>query len=419
MSVENEKLSDLHAGSERAESCCDGKTDFAAADMTIDIPGILSAAGTAGVAAAAAIASSQNKRKLCLFETDPSKRKRHENRLLRKLKLTMEEFVAKVGQQAVVLVTTPGKLNKYQVFGAKPLEGVIKNLQEIITDDLESALAHQVPAPIQEDLTLFELPPILIDGIPSSVEKLTQAQLRSFIPLMLKYSTGHNKPNWGKESSRPPWWPEKIPWANIRTDGRNDEEKKKNSWTFALKQVVKNCYKFYGREDLLNLFTFTEEDKKVTVMSKADVVTKQCKQILLTNIDGAVTYLELDPNYPIVTLANGITLDVENIIQLQSENGGKMPLDVELNCNLDGAVNIQNVYINSDGTLGLTDLIQLSMIQMETVNNDKEKALIMTSSNSNNKTIINNHGYNTLEHETCSNEGTERLSDVKIVDYHK
>ena len=34
------------------------------------------------------------------------------------------------------------------------------------------------------------MPPLVIDGIPTPVEKMTQAQLRAFIPLMLKYSTG-------------------------------------------------------------------------------------------------------------------------------------------------------------------------------------------------------------------------------------
>lgn len=48
----------------------------------------------------------------------------------------------------------------------------------------------QAPAPPQEDPSLFELPPLIIDGIPTPVEKMTQAQLRAFIPLMLKYSMG-------------------------------------------------------------------------------------------------------------------------------------------------------------------------------------------------------------------------------------
>lgn len=104
---------------------------------------------------------------------------------------TIFEYATRVGQQAVVLVATPGKPNNiYKVFGAKPLEDVIKNLRNMVMDELESALAQQAPPKVQDDPSLFELPPLIIDGIPTPVEKMTQAQLRAFIPLMLKYSTG-------------------------------------------------------------------------------------------------------------------------------------------------------------------------------------------------------------------------------------
>ena len=56
-----------------------------------------------------------------------------------------------------------------------------------------------------------------------------QAQLRAFIPEMLKYSTGRSKPGWGKHEYRPVWWPEDVPWANVRSDVRTEEMKKKVS----------------------------------------------------------------------------------------------------------------------------------------------------------------------------------------------
>lgn len=125
-------------------------------------------------------------------------------------------------------MATPGKPNNiYKVFGAKPLEDVMKNLRSLVMDELETALAQQAPPRVQEDPSLFELPPLIIDGIPTPVEKMTQAQLRAFIPLMLKYSTGRGKPGWGRDSTRPPWWPKELPWANVRMDARTEEEKQK------------------------------------------------------------------------------------------------------------------------------------------------------------------------------------------------
>lgn len=56
---------------------------------------------------------------------------------------------------------------------------------------------------------------------------MPQAQLRAFIPEMLKYSTGRGKPGWGKESCKPIWWPEDIPWANVRSDVRTEEQKQR------------------------------------------------------------------------------------------------------------------------------------------------------------------------------------------------
>lgn len=223
--------------------------DLMNVSMDDEVQAQLAAAGPVGVAAAAAIASAKKRKRPHSFETNPSIRKRQQNRLLRKLRVsvllynyklfllisslfiyqqTIFEFTTRVGQQAVVLVATPAKTNtSYKVFGAKPLEDVVKNLKSIVMEELENALAQQAPPPPQEDPSLFELPPLIIDGIPTPVEKMTQAQLRAFIPLMLKYSTGRGKPGWGRESTRPPWWPKELPWANVRMDARTEEEKQK------------------------------------------------------------------------------------------------------------------------------------------------------------------------------------------------
>lgn len=46
--------------------------------------------------------------------------------ICRKLKATIDEYTIRVGQQAVVLVVTPGKpQNNFKVFGAHPLENVV------------------------------------------------------------------------------------------------------------------------------------------------------------------------------------------------------------------------------------------------------------------------------------------------------
>ncbi|XP_055388636.1 DNA-binding protein Ewg isoform X3 [Condylostylus longicornis] len=291
----------------------------------------LAQAGPVGVAAAAAIASAKKRKRPHSFETNPSIRKRQQNRLLRKLRQIIYEFTGRVGQQAIVLVATPGKPNTtYKVFGAKPLEDVVRNLKNIVMDELENALAQQAPPPPQEDPSLFELPPLIIDGIPTPVEKMTQAQLRAFIPLMLKYSTGRGKPGWGRESTRPPWWPKELPWANVRMDARSDEEKQKISWTHALRKIVINCYRYHGREDLLP--TFSDEEEKVgqmlptTPTTTTAVVTNnnnytQAVISSIQNADGTISLIQVDPNNPIITLPDGTTAQVQGVATLHTTQG--------------------------------------------------------------------------------------------------
>ncbi|XP_076328647.1 DNA-binding protein P3A2-like isoform X1 [Tachypleus tridentatus] len=313
----------------------------------------LAAAGPIGVAAAAAIATGKRRKKSYIFETNPSIRKRQQTRLQRKLKAIIDEYSTRVGQQAVVLIVTPGKpQNNFKVFGAHPLENVIRNCRQVIIQELESALAEQAPPQHTDDLTMHELPPLVIDGIPTPVEKMTQAQLRAFIPLMLKYSTGRGKPGWGKESTRPPWWPKDVPWANVRSDARKDEEKQKVSWTHALRQIVVNCYKYHGREDLLPAFNDEEEKDKgkvighsssvvpstsISVASAGTVVsadpalagaqgtlytqpiTHYAPTMVQTinNPDGTVSIIQVEPGSAVVTLPDGTQAQVRAVSAIQ------------------------------------------------------------------------------------------------------
>lgn len=229
----------------------------------VDIQEQLAAAGPAGVAAAAAIATARKRKRPHTFETNPSVRKRQQTRLIRKLRACIDEYTMRVGQQAVVLITMPGKTaHNFKVFGAQPLESVIRACKAEIMVELEAALLEQAPQQFKDDSNKHELPALVIDGIPTPVEKMTQAQLRAFIPLMLKYSTGRGKPGWGKDSTRPPWWPETLPWANVRSDARDESEKQRISWTTTLRQIVTNCYKYHGRDDLLPIFDENEEAAK-------------------------------------------------------------------------------------------------------------------------------------------------------------
>ena len=170
----------------------------------------LSRAGPIGLATAAAIMTGRKRKRQHIFESNPALRKRHCSKLVRKLKETIVELTARVGLQAAVVFYRPGKTDpkeepSFKVFGASPLDSCLVNQKSQICSEMDAVLNQQVPLPPKEPelqaagADLHELPPVMFDGIPTPVHKMTQAQLRAFIPNMLKYSTGRGKPGWGKE----------------------------------------------------------------------------------------------------------------------------------------------------------------------------------------------------------------------------
>ncbi|PWA18285.1 hypothetical protein CCH79_00017805 [Gambusia affinis] len=297
-------------------------TDILNSAGTDEVTAHLAAAGPVGMAAAAAVATGKKRKRPHIFESNPSIRKRQQTRLLRKLRATLDEYTTRVGQQAIVLCVSPSKPNPvFKVFGAAPLENVVRKYKSMMLEDLENALAEHAPAGGE---LASELPPLTIDGIPVSVDKMTQAQLRAFIPEMLKYSTGRGKPGWGKESCKPVWWPDDIPWANVRSDVRTEEQKQRVSWTQALRTIVKNCYKQHGREDLLYAF----EDQQVTTTSAAHhhhltaaqsiahLMPSQTVVQTVNNPDGTVSLIQVGTGHTVATLADASELPGVTVAQV-------------------------------------------------------------------------------------------------------
>ncbi|KAJ6651545.1 hypothetical protein lerEdw1_020880 [Lerista edwardsae] len=281
-------------------------SDILNSTATDEVTAHLAAAGPVGMAAAAAVATGKKRKRPHVFESNPSIRKRQQTRLLRKLRATLDEYTTRVGQQAIVLCISPSKPNPvFKVFGAAPLENVVRKYKSMILEDLESALLEHAPAPQEVN---SELPPLTIDGIPVSVDKMTQAQLRAFIPEMLKYSTGRGKPGWGKESCKPIWWPEDIPWANVRSDVRTEEQKQRVSWTQALRTIVKNCYKQHGREDLLYAFEDQQTQPATATHSIAHLVPSQTVVQTFSNPDGTVSLIQVGTGATVATLADASEL---------------------------------------------------------------------------------------------------------------
>ena len=162
-------------------------------------------------------------------------------------------------QSSVVMYvpfTTPNKTKPLiQTIGTSPLTAVIDQLKDNVMVLMEGRLQDQALQDLQsksEKENLFHLPPLAFDGVFVPVHEMTQAQLRCFIPLMIKYSMKRARPGWGRVGTKPPWWPAAVPWKNVRTDHRPEDVKKVVPWTDALRRIVIACYHYHGRTDLLD-----------------------------------------------------------------------------------------------------------------------------------------------------------------------
>ncbi|RDD42916.1 DNA-binding protein P3A2, partial [Trichoplax sp. H2] len=197
------------------------------------------------------------------FVQDQSRRRRLRRHLLRKLRKLVEEFAVCVGQQVVLIdyynnhctsSTANEHREKFYVYGAQPLKCIIENLAPWVMNDLQNCL-KQLPnnSPISPSYDQAHG----IQGAKSdlpiiSITEMKQTELRSFIPVIIKYTTGRRKIGWGCKDAKPHWWPPDIPWRNIKSDHRDDFQKAKVPWTEALRNIVSNCYRYYYREDLLH-----------------------------------------------------------------------------------------------------------------------------------------------------------------------
>lgn len=294
----------------------------------------LSESGTLpGLSAAAALATIRKRhRPLLKFEVNPGVRKRIQTRLIRKIQQTVHELSAKCGQQAAVVFVNPGSGNTtngiasnpstLKVFGSSPLDHAILNSESVILQTLETDLrdSYGKEQDSPSDNILFQLPSLAVDGIPTSVDEMNQAQLRMFIPEMLKFSTGRGKPGWGKESTKPVWWPPDVPWANVRRDARSEDCKLKVSWTTALRQIVKNCYQYHNREDLLLGVPFNQDGGPTNKHVPMAVDENEALDIspgpnesalsfssptlvqTVHNADGSVSLVQLDSGQTIATI---------------------------------------------------------------------------------------------------------------------
>ena len=224
----------------------------------------------------------QRKRKLSMR----SKSNLHRRRCIRLISCLKEliNLSTHIGIQSSVVMYIPftasnGMEPLIQTVGTSPLTAVVDQLKDNIMVQMEGH-EQEKTSPKSEKEDSFSLPPLVFDGVIVPVHKMTQAQLRGFVPLMIKRSVKRARPGWGKEDMKPHWWPENVPWKNVRTDHRPEDMKKLMPWTDALRRIVIACYEYHGCSDLLDNATghISENPSAMQKHSRLELVsqTRDC-----------------------------------------------------------------------------------------------------------------------------------------------
>lgn len=66
---------------------------------------------------------------------------------------------------------------------------------------------------LQQNNMISNLPLLFANGYPTSLEKITESQLETFIPFMVQCSLGHINLQGKIDCSEPEWWPEDLPFS--------------------------------------------------------------------------------------------------------------------------------------------------------------------------------------------------------------
>ena len=215
--------------------------------------------GIAGMSSIAAISSCRHRGPSAQFERSPEVRKKLYAQYVQQLEDLLHEFSMRVGLQAAVVVYEPSEVNPtnaMKIFGTSPIKEYVSKYAHHIQRNTHRKLKQMHKRVATKSEINFKpvsniLPPVLIHGIPTSVEDLTQAQLRSFLRMLLCEAEARKTPQWHNPAMVPNWWPQCVPWQNIKTDQRLLDSKRQRCWSDCLRHAVYKCYLFYNQTHLL------------------------------------------------------------------------------------------------------------------------------------------------------------------------
>ncbi|XP_024868410.1 uncharacterized protein LOC112452442 [Temnothorax curvispinosus] len=101
----------------------------------------------------------------------------------------------------------------------------------------------------EEGSMVSNLPLLFANGYPTSLEKITMAQLERFVLFMVHCSLGHDTT---KVINKPEWWPQDVKFSSPLTRPK----KLNDNWMANLKKLVFRCYTYHRSEYLLRFCSY-------------------------------------------------------------------------------------------------------------------------------------------------------------------
>lgn len=248
--------------------------------------------------------------------------KEYRKKLMERFRKLTKQFTIECSEQVVVVIVNldaEDSRSRFNAIGSHPLNRVIRKIERKIMQDLRKTLHfdHKTDTP-ERDYQSFKLPSLVFNGLQTPVNAMNLNQLRTLIPLIIKHSTSRLKPFYGEESKKPCWWPDCVPWKNIRYDSRSANEKRELSWKDALRQVVVNCYKYHDRLDLLQ---GNEEKHNPTIVGQKQFALLQTGKNLQGLIDTPHYHKSLEAT---TSSKKTIELKIENTECISLNNAATM-----------------------------------------------------------------------------------------------
>ena len=189
--------------------------------------------------------------------------------LMKIFKELVDEFSVESRHQiAVVFLEETSHNFDREIIATCPLKHVLSRKIEAMVDDLEAEMRTEWT----NGKCPFSLPHQVQEHEPVQLENMKMTTLRGMIPKLIKLSNNTRMCYWNNNDLKPAWWPNDVPFKNVKMDSRTEEQKQQMPWINALRKIVYNCFRYYGQSDLLAVQEATkihpEENKSVWITGK-------------------------------------------------------------------------------------------------------------------------------------------------------